>query len=748
MRRTWYWAVPVGLVLASVAAFAVLKQFVPRYESSALLEASRDYVAFKGVMPALDDIARTEKPLIVNPVVLDPILQDPELRNAPSLSDPEQAEQNLRDNLSIRSAGSKSRMEVSYTDTDREYAQKICTAIVVSYLSQRDSMDTNRVNSLINYLTPAIRDREKKVQEKQDIVQKLSEKTLGYNPSAPLSSMENQHSISLFGQLQSQISSLEAEIEMLDAIEKGQRQDRENLASNGENLDYPKFVPPIIDVRRDILDPDEVNAMAENDPAVVEARQRYNYFKDRVFDMENNDVARMRKEYYREMMDQRDEWEEKLLAFRKEARTRAEKAMKERIEFDYQRRLKDAEGDIERQKIAFQNEYRRSLADRDRQNQAELERQKWQDQEKRRQLVARLASVREQYEQERERMKKYSGASAELEFAQQELAIERETLQTLRNRIDAIRTESEHEGVVRLLADATEPRSPVENVPVKKMAMAGGACFLIPFVFGLLWEMRTNRVTDIQVLEKTGGLAPIVGELARSPAGQNGRGSRGRRVFQESVDTLRANLFLSESTRDARSFAIVSSMSGEGKSTAASQLAISLAKATGKTVLLIDADMRCPDQHDVFGLTLEPGLSGVLLNEVKFEDAVRTELGDLIHVLPAGRLKASPHRLMSPAKMRELIDQALKRYDFVIVDTAPVLSASETLAVAASVDTTLVCAMRDVTRKDSVVRTTHRLEAAGANVAGTIFNGVTPRQYAYRYGDYTYAGAGEIPDYS
>ena len=134
---------------------------------------------------------------------------------------------------------------------------------------------------------------------------------------------------------------------------------------------------------------------------------------------------------------------------------------------------------------------------------------------------------------------------------------------------------------------------------------------------------------------------------------------------------------------------------------------------------------------------------GVLSGSAELADAIRTDLGDLIHLLPAGRLKSSPHRLMTPEAMRGVVGDVLGQYEFVIFDTAPVLSAGETLAVAASVDATLICTMRDVTRMDSVIRTTHRLESSGANVSGTVFNGVSARQYAYRYGDYDYSGVGE-----
>ena len=93
--------------------------------------------------------------------------------------------------------------------------------------------------------------------------------------------------------------------------------------------------------------------------------------------------------------------------------------------------------------------------------------------------------------------------------------------------------------------------------------------------------------------------------------------------------------------------------------------------------------------------------------------------------------------------MSALVQQALELYTYVVVDTAPVLAAGESLAVASAVDSSLLCVMRDVSRVDNVARTTKRLEAVGANLIGTVFSGVSARQYAYRYGDYRYAVAAD-----
>ncbi len=103
---------------------------------------------------------------------------------------------------------------------------------------------------------------------------------------------------------------------------------------------------------------------------------------------------------------------------------------------------------------------------------------------------------------------------------------------------------------------------------------------------------------------------------------------------------------------------VASSMSGEGKSSLASHLALSLARATGDAVLLVDADMRSPDQHHLFGLDLGVGLSGVLAGKARLEQAIDRSLGDRLHVLTAGKLEGSPHRLATRDNVEVLLGEA------------------------------------------------------------------------------------------
>jgi capsular exopolysaccharide synthesis family protein len=352
-------------------------------------------------------------------------------------------------------------------------------------------------------------------------------------------------------------------------------------------------------------------------------------------------------------------------------------------------------------------------------------------------MSTRRQSLEAAFDAEKTRLEQFAGETADLYFAQQQYDQAAAILEKLNMRIASLRTERQRGATVQTLAKATPPASPIEEVPTKKILVASGAAFVLPFLVALAWEFFIKRVSGPSSIESR-NLMPLIGEVARLPSGVFTKGKK--RVFEESVDALRANLLLSSELGELRTFAVTSSMSGEGKSSLSSQLAVSVAKATGERVLLIDADLRSPDQHHLFGLEMGLGLSGVLSGRVSLDAAIDRSLGGLLHVLPAGHLTASPHRLLSPSALRDLVDQATGElgYRYVIFDTAPVLSAGETLAVAAEVDATLLCVMRDVSRVDSLERTSRRLEATGATIAGIVFNGVPSREYAYRYGDYRY----------
>ena len=217
VRRCWTWALPVGTLLAGIAAILVIETFVPEYKAEHWLEAKQDYLVFKGVMPVAKNLSQTEKPIILNPIVLDPVLSDPAIRKAPSLADPEVAEVNLRKNLSIASGGTSERLVISYTDTDRDAAAMVANAITDSYLRTREAFDSRRVENLEKWLAPELTRWENNVEDRRKTVSSLSENLLGYVPGERISAAEDQSRMALITQLRSQTTDLKVQLAVMDA---------------------------------------------------------------------------------------------------------------------------------------------------------------------------------------------------------------------------------------------------------------------------------------------------------------------------------------------------------------------------------------------------------------------------------------------------------------------------------------------------------------------------------------------------
>ena len=117
-------------------------------------------------------------------------------------------------------------------------------------------------------------------------------------------------------------------------------------------------------------------------------------------------------------------------------------------------------------------------------------------------------------------------------------------------------------------------------------------------------------------------------------------------VFEESVDSLRTGLVLSHEQDEMRILAVSSAVSGEGKSSVASQLAVSLARSSGMPILLIDGDMRSPDLHRIFQIPLQSGLAEVLSGSKPMSECINRGWSEHVHILPAGKLTKSPHKLV------------------------------------------------------------------------------------------------------
>jgi len=185
----------------------------------------------------------------------------------------------------------------------------------------------------------------------------------------------------------------------------------------------------------------------------------------------------------------------------------------------------------------------------------------------------------------------------------------------------------------------------------------------------------------------------------------------------------------------ARSMIITSPEPGDGKTTTAANLAITIT-LSGHRVLLIDADMRRPHVHKLLGTSRGPGLADVLSGATSATEAIRETVVDGLSVLSAGTPEIPPTELLDSERMRALLMASTRRYDVVIVDAPPVLAATDPIVVAPHCDAVLVVASADKTDFRALSQVKDTLGAVGVSISGVIFNRYDAEKAggAYRYG--------------
>lgn len=222
----------------------------------------------------------------------------------------------------------------------------------------------------------------------------------------------------------------------------------------------------------------------------------------------------------------------------------------------------------------------------------------------------------------------------------------------------------------------------------------------------------------------------------------------------EAFRSIRSSIMLSSPDQKSKVITVTSSYMNEGKSTVSANLAISFAQH-GARVLLVDTDLRRSHLHFAFRI---PGrLSGLtsLLSLNGSDDVFLTPIPELpnLVMLPAGRKPPNPAEVLGSGRMGDLIDQWRKEYDYVIIDTAPILMVSDALGVASRADGTVMIVRARLTRKKAITRAYELLSRSRVRIIGAVINDVDlnlENFYTYSrkgYGYMYYSGKGQEPAY-
>lgn len=211
-------------------------------------------------------------------------------------------------------------------------------------------------------------------------------------------------------------------------------------------------------------------------------------------------------------------------------------------------------------------------------------------------------------------------------------------------------------------------------------------------------------------------------------------------VISEQFRNIRTNINFMNVDREVKTIVFTSAMAGAGKSTVSANVAITMAQA-GKKTILIDADLRRPTMHATFNVSNSNGLTTLLTSRSMEMDAnrvIRKSGVENLSILTAGPIPPNPSELLSSKHMLDLIVEDLKQeYDMVVLDLAPILEAGETQQLTSSLDGTILVVRQAHSQKSAVKRAVELLKLTKSPILGYVMNDVDADGddgYGYGYG--------------
>jgi len=208
----------------------------------------------------------------------------------------------------------------------------------------------------------------------------------------------------------------------------------------------------------------------------------------------------------------------------------------------------------------------------------------------------------------------------------------------------------------------------------------------------------------------------------------------------EDYRTVRTSILFSHAGTVPRCIALTSSFPQEGKSSTITNLAISFSQLD-KEVLLIDADMRKPRLHKIFGARNRIGLSSFLIGAASVDNIVQKTAVKRVWLMPSGPHPPNPAELVNSKKMEELVEQVKQKYDFIFIDTPPVLAVVDPLVISAMCDAVVMVLKEGKTSKRALMKSVGELRRVKSNLVGIVFNEVKVTRKGYYspyYHNYNY----------
>jgi capsular exopolysaccharide synthesis family protein len=194
-------------------------------------------------------------------------------------------------------------------------------------------------------------------------------------------------------------------------------------------------------------------------------------------------------------------------------------------------------------------------------------------------------------------------------------------------------------------------------------------------------------------------------------------------AIAEQYRTFRTNLVAMNSGGAPRALAVTSTIKGEGKSVTTANLALALVELPDTRVLIVDADLRAPMQHQMFGVPREPGLTDLMLDVAPFDQVVLRTTVPGLAVMPAGKAVRNPSELLGSSRMGDLVSALKAEFNYILFDSPPSLPFADAAVLGHRLDGLLFVVRMEKTPRPQVTRALEMLKSAGCNVLGSFLAG-------------------------
>src|SRR5512135_1561560 len=343
-----------------------------------------------------------------------------------------------------------------------------------------------------------------------------------------------------------------------------------------------------------------------------------------------------------------------------------------------------------------------------------------------------------QFGQDQEKAKQLEEDLLAEEYLRNKLERQRALFNTVSDQLKQAQFVSAYSSITsQVIEPAKTPRTPVWPKVSLTLALALGVAVVL--------DRLDQRVRSLDELRRLTGLA-VLGQVALLPGRRAGAmGPLGlisyakpHSYWAETYRAIRTNIeFFRRRNQQLQVLLVTSPYPGDGKTTAASNLAISFALA-GRRVLLIDADLRSPSLDKVHGLRREPGLSHLLKDRLPLHEVVQRSQIENLEVITVGPEVRNPDELLSSPRLKELLGEVRQAYDVILLDSSPLLAVVDPAIVGAVVDGVILVARPGTLRRRDIEHVLDLLRIGGASILGMLVNGISreDRNYSYDYVSY------------